>query len=436
MKKLTLKITVFSIIFKILLEIIYVNYLNFEYPDTFILDNNYLNYLLSWVFFIVFLIPINKMFKSLRTSSIIIVSLFYISYVPTIIHFAFASLNFKYFLIFQFYWGLLVILVLTLKNKNLFFRVKKINIGLFRGLKKPIYVIILLFSSLFIVYTLIKVHGRIYIHFGLSDVYNLRFNEQLEQFSVLYSMLLNWIGGIIIPFVAVTYFKDKKYVIFTILLIIQLLAFSIAGHKMYLFIIPAGLIAPIVLNKNNFYKLPMAFSLMSLVSLLEPLIIKTDSILNYLVRRVFFIPALLSSYYYEYFSQNRKLLFFEDMIFSRIAVKVFGLTPYYELPASQVIGLNYFGRPEMLANNGMFGYGYADAGIIGVVLSVLLLVVVLAILDYITSNYSSEYIGIIVVFFTIGLLSVSVNTVIYMRLIPLILISLFKPINQLIEKND
>ena len=193
---------------------------------------------------------------------------------------------------------------------------------------------------------------------------------------------------------------------------------------MQFFIIPVGIASIYFLNNKNIKYLPFAFVSLNLLSILELTIRKTDLLFDYFIRRVFFVPALLNFYYFDFFSINPKLLLFEDMFFSRLLIKVFGLSPNYDVSASRIIGTNYFGRPEMLANNGMFSYAYADLGFIGIIFGALALVIILHIINWTMSKLDISYAGIVIIIFTMSFLSASISSIIYSYLIPLIFIRL------------
>lgn len=78
-------------------------------------------------------------------------------------------------------------------------------------------------------------------------------------------------------------------------------------------------------------------------------------------RRVLFVPAHLTSYYWQYYSENPHA-FFSNGIVARLFATGDILTP------SETIGLAYFGTPDMNANANMWASGFADMGYLGMVL--------------------------------------------------------------------
>lgn len=430
MKLLNLKVFSWSILFRIVMEYIYISILHTKYPLTYQIEFSMERYIMSWAFFLVFNFLISRLYNkniTIKISTIIIILLFYVSYIPTTIHDSYNSHRWSYFIFHNFYWFLLFYFNQILEKYNIKF--PKIRIGNIKKSysKKIIRNIVQITATLFIVYTSFRVYGKLYFHFGLADVYNLRLNDSLSDFGTFYSLVLIWVGTIIIPVMAIYNYKEKNYFSFIYLLIAQMISFSIAGHKMQFFLIPMGIASVYFLNNKNLKYLPFGFVSLNLLSILELAIRNTDFLFNYFIRRVFFVPALLNFYYFDFFSGNSKLFLFEDMFFSRLFINVFGLSPNYEVSASRIIGTNYFGRTEMLANNGMFSYAYADLGFIGIIFGALALVVILKIIDWTMNKLDISYAAIVIVIFTITFLSVSISSIIYFYLIPLIFLRfLFK----------
>lgn len=431
-------VTFLSIVmYRIILEYIYVDLLHKNYGFVFLIDSNLFYYIISWGIFTIYTIYIVKLFdfkEKIISSEIVVAILFLISYIPSNILYVFNSIKVSDFVILNFFWMLIFILY-ELKNFYFQYRYNTVKINVFNPkLKIYLYNIIVLFAALFIVYTSINLYGKIYIHFSLDDVYELRSNIILSRYSTIYSLLLTWCGFVIIPIAALEFFNQKKYVKFTILIFIQLVSFSIAGHKTQFFLIPVGLLASKILNKRNVAKIPFILCLLCIFTVFEIQFLDTDNLLNYIIRRVLFIPALLSAYYLDYFSMMPKLLFMEDMFISRIAKNFFNLSGNYNMPASKIIGASYFGSKTMYSNTGLFAYGYADAGVLGVILSAFSLILMLVIIDWLTNNNDTKFTAVVIVICVSMLTNVSTNTFFYNYLIPLIFMKIITIDNK--EKNE
>ncbi|MFC1770984.1 hypothetical protein ACFLZV_03760 [Candidatus Margulisiibacteriota bacterium] len=107
------------------------------------------------------------------------------------------------------------------------------------------------------------------------------------------------------------------------------------------------------------------------------------------IRRIFFIPALLTQYYFEFFKAKPMLL--SHSIFSRFVPSAYSLQPAKE------IGFAYFNSPYMNANNGLISDGYMNFGVPGIILWGLFFALLLLIFKSLKAN--DKYFGVFVVIF-------------------------------------
>ena len=81
-----------------------------------------------------------------------------------------------------------------------------------------------------------------------------------------------------------------------------------------------------------------------------------------LLRRVYFVPAQINYFYYDYFSLNSFILWAESKL-------TLGLIDYpYSLSTTHRIGLEYFNSENTGANTGWIGSGYAQLGFMGMMI--------------------------------------------------------------------
>ncbi|HEI4071828.1 TPA: O30 family O-antigen polymerase, partial [Escherichia coli] len=107
------------------------------------------------------------------------------------------------------------------------------------------------------------------------------------------------------------------------------------------------------------------------------------------IRRLLFIPALLNTYYFDFF--DNKFVYYSSSYLSSI------IDYPYDRPIPEVIGLNYFNSDEMSANNGYISDGFANAGSIGIFINIVLASILLKIFkDY---DVNPKYAGLIFVSF-------------------------------------
>ena len=96
--------------------------------------------------------------------------------------------------------------------------------------------------------------------------------------------------------------------------------------------------------------------------------------------RLYFLPAQLYYYYYDFFSHH-----YFDWFTQNLPVSFFA-NSNYKIPIPYVIGDYYFGGAETSANANLFADGYANLGIAGCLLVTLILIVVLHVLDMLSSE--------------------------------------------------
>ena len=113
-----------------------------------------------------------------------------------------------------------------------------------------------------------------------------------------------------------------------------------------------------------------------LISIIEILFTGKSYIIDVFVRRVFFIPGLLTFYYYDFFKVN-PVDYFRQGIVGRLGVK----SPYiFQIP--QIIGDNYF--LGAYANAGLFSDAYSNLGTIGVFIMPIIITLTLKLIDLVS----------------------------------------------------
>ena len=171
--------------------------------------------------------------------------------------------------------------------------------------------------------------------------------------------------------------------------IILLYVFLIGAHKAILF----GAVIII-----TFYFIPSKH-LITLVSLgvfslfilghLSYIFTESCFISGLIARRVFFLPALLDVYYFDFFKGDP--LYWSGGVLSSIFEYPYQLAPQY------LIGSEYFDRPEMSANNGIISDGYANLGWLGVILNLTTISLIFSFLNALRIN--SRFFGVFLLFF-------------------------------------
>ena len=107
------------------------------------------------------------------------------------------------------------------------------------------------------------------------------------------------------------------------------------------------------------------------------------------IRRVMFIPNLLSYNYYDFFINHEPLYY------------VLNKTAYPDL-GHLIAGL-YHDKPTMNANNGLIGDAFANLGYLGIIIYPLIFTMYIKILDIVSKYIESRYIAglVLLVFVTL-----------------------------------
>ncbi|MFC1998992.1 hypothetical protein ACFLVR_05080 [Chloroflexota bacterium] len=130
----------------------------------------------------------------------------------------------------------------------------------------------------------------------------------------------------------------------------------------------------IVKRHNPLAYLGIAFAGIVLISTLSYWLTGNLWLSSLFTRRTILLPAQLSFYYYDFFSNN-ELVYLSHSIFR-------GFLEYpYELNPAHLIAQTYFNLPEMGANNGITADAYMNFGLAGLAIWAVLLASILKLLD-------------------------------------------------------
>src|SRR5699024_2117234 len=108
----------------------------------------------------------------------------------------------------------------------------------------------------------------------------------------------------ILPIFIIDKLVKKKRIQALILLIIGLLAYSITGSKSVLFSYFIVYIGYWFYNDDRIKYIPLLMIFLLIIGLVGIKISGLSYIIDVFIRRVFFIPGLLTYYYYDFFKAN------------------------------------------------------------------------------------------------------------------------------------
>jgi hypothetical protein len=200
-------------------------------------------------------------------------------------------------------------------------------------------------------------------NFDLKAVYAYRDNNsELANYGLL-GYLVPWIyKGFSVILIAYS-LVNRRFLLLALALIAQVIFFGASAHKAVLFypIMLIGLWFLMRRKVTNALYLPYLFAFLTITCLSVYLISDNLLLPSLFVRRVFFVPAKLTYEYLEFFGTiGNGYVYWSNSVLSGI------LSYPYTLSVPETIGL--FNGSDSHANNNFISFGYAHAGIAGVVM--------------------------------------------------------------------
>lgn len=252
---------------------------------------------------------------------------------------------------------------------------------------------------LFILALLYREVGFASFNLNIWEVYDFRkiVASQLSGDMVSLGSLLS---KVLLPIGLIIAFRNKNRVLLVLLLCAAILSFGFTQQKSA----AVGPIAAVLLFVFfRKYQTPLVtayvMSLVALIGLGEFIVLDIfgeSSLPNpfstLFIRRVLFIPALIDSYYVEFFTGQTKIWW------TGLIDNFFNVQYPYPTTPPYLIAQQYFNRSDMSANTGFIGSGYANGGSFGVIIYGLVIGVIIAILNSHTRRLGAPFITSISLF--------------------------------------
>ena len=324
---------------------------------------------LSWIVLAIFirliLHLVNRKNNESEKGAVLINILLCCSAVPTTTIIACFNLDILFSVLLIVYWSLIVFLY-GRRNKN-----KLVIRGFAIKQTKILFYIITAVFALNLIFIIFRYTG-VSFNFNLIDVYDARSTFKSDRIPTILRYLF-YGSTMAFPIVVIYTLNARNMLLASIASICQILAFFVDGRKVTLFMLILTVAGYLFIKNFNVRLIPFGSFGLILIGCLEKWILHTNFFINYIVRRLYILPAYLQYAYYDYFSSNQKD-FFRQSIIGRI-----GFTSPYDSQIPNVVGMQYYGGSY--ANNGLFADAYANFGFLGAVLFPFLIVWALKLLD-------------------------------------------------------
>lgn len=323
---------------------------------------------------------------SFSPSNLVLCFIYFILFLPSATLFAFdtitgefyirwLSIFFFIFLIFSFP------LKIIFSNKNFKFSINRI----------PIFLLYFILLSIFVIYLLIFGSD---INFNLlslatEEIYAKRSDvASTKQNLGIFNYVLSNIQTIILPLLLALAIIRKDILFLLSVILLYIFIFLVTSYKSIIFA-PFLIIASFltIFNKKDGKKFAVNFAFYFLLFMVASFVI--DFFLDFkainfiLVRRIVFLPTLLSSFYFDFFQSSGFTNFTDLPLMNYFTHNSFD----YKTP--QMIGGYYFNRPDMNANANFIADAYSKFGILSVLLYSLILRVICLIMDCFAYEKSS-----------------------------------------------
>jgi len=217
---------------------------------------------------------------------------------------------------------------------------------------------------------------------AFMDVYAVRLEARESDIHWLIKLLYK-IPACIIPVLVAYYIKDKHYFTVLLLAVAQILLFTIAANKSYLFML--AVVPAFAIIRADVKNLPFLCSLLCAAAFLECLYthMNGEGIIQYVIRRFFMTPAYAGRFYYNYFiGQGNRLFYFEESL-GRLW-SLLGLPNYHAYSAGREVGMQL--STSLNLNTGLVGAAIASYGVAGVFVCPVLHVFAFRFLDLATKR--------------------------------------------------
>lgn len=363
-----------TLVFRIILDFLYVTYVTRIYSSDFpLIESSVFRLLESHLIVSILSILIaGSLYSRWRPSGIVLVLYFIVVIVPLSSQYAFANAPATFMYASAMSFG--VLLAVT----GLLPRVKLPSLG-----KDLVYFVLsaVLGISLYVYGRLLLTGGLGRLNFDLRSVYITR-AEYVQTMGPLLGYFVPWQAKIINIIGLLYALMRRNFWLFALIAVAQLLLFGLTGYKSFLFALFLTSGTYFVWQRRNaIFWIVIGATLLVSSAYGYFLITGNEFVPSLAIRRLFFVPARLHVLYYDFFSKpDHPFYMLSDSILRGILEN-----PYGGIPMPHLIALTYWVR-EFWPNVGYLGDAYGNLGLLGMFLFSAILGFILRIVDSVGSR--------------------------------------------------
>lgn len=201
---------------------------------------------------------------------------------------------------------------------------------------------------------------------SFTDVYDVRLEhrEQLASGNPIISYVWSWAGKVVNPLIIAFGVINRKHVLVAAGVAGQLYLYALNGSKSallsFLLIVTVVILVRLMSQRFALAVTGGAVLLIGLSKLLDYLLV-TEWFTALFGQRLLIVPGILTGFYFEFFDSRPKGLWAYSFLG--------GLFDYpYDRDPSFLIGTYYYGNELQRANANLWADGFANAGVLGVLL--------------------------------------------------------------------
>ena len=243
----------------------------------------------------------------------------------------------------------------------------------------------IMINLIFVVYVifcfvLIIRNGGIHLRAIIKDLYQVRSENNL---SGLFGYILNWCAKSYMPFFFIYFYIKRNFKAVALVSVLQVLLFLSYGFRAFLMAIFMLLFISVLMRNTKTFSRNITLSFAAAIVLSMIVYLAGSLILiNLFPYRTLLLPSQGQFGYYDFFTHNNHLYFSEGSI-----GRLFGIKYPYSQQIGRVVNAYVYG-PQKLSNGntGVFSYGFADLGFLGMVLASVIIGVIFNLVDSVTRD--------------------------------------------------